>query len=76
LDNRLQARFPKYFAGGGKRKLKSIVEEVEEADSYWNEFIYNICDGDIKNMREMKMMDVFEFFDYVQNKMKKKKKHG
>lgn len=49
---------------------------IEEADGYWNEYIYNICEGDIKNMREMKKMDVFEFFDYVQNKMKRKKKNG
>jgi hypothetical protein len=36
-------------------------------EKFWNEFLYIVCKGDVANIREIKKLDVFEFFDYVEN---------
>jgi len=40
-------------------------------DNYWNELIYSVCDGKAGEMNELKKFDIMDFFDYVDNKMKK-----
>ena len=40
-------------------------------DKYWNDLIYNICDGNASEMMALKKYDIFEFFDYIENKTKK-----
>jgi hypothetical protein len=39
-------------------------------DKYWNELIFSICKGSAVEMRELKKYDIFDFFDYIDNKSK------
>lgn len=72
LDSRLQNRYPRFFKGGtGEKRAGFIKKEVDELDRYWNELIYAVCDGKASEMNELKRFDVFEFFDYIDNKSKK-----
>lgn len=45
----------------------SIANQVIEDDNFWNESIYNVCDGDVVNMRELRRLDIFDFFSYLEN---------
>ena len=45
----------------------SIQNQVAEDDKFWSEAIYNICKGDAANMRELRKMDIFDFFNYLEN---------
>jgi hypothetical protein len=69
LVSRLQDRYERWFP---KRKgtgdPTSITNDIKESDIFWNEFIYKLCKGDAVQMREIKKMDVFDFFDYIENK--------
>jgi hypothetical protein len=44
----------------------SIANRLIEDDNFWNETIYNICKGDVVNMRELRKMDIFDFFSYLE----------
>ena len=38
-----------------------------EKDPFWSDLIFNMCSGRVSDMREIKRLDVFEFFDYLEN---------
>jgi len=46
------------------------MNQIKEDDKFWNDLIYKTCNGNVANMREIKKMDIFEFFDYIGNKRK------
>jgi hypothetical protein len=39
-------------------------------DVYWNDILYSVCKGDLSQMAELKKFDIFDFFDYIENKTK------
>jgi hypothetical protein len=68
LDKRLQNSYPKWFkVGAAQTGVSSITNGIKEDDKFWNEFLYTLCKGDVSQIREIKKLDVFEFFDYVEN---------
>lgn len=40
---------------------------MTENDRFWNELIFNVCEGDAGNIREVRKMDVYDFFSYLEN---------
>jgi len=46
------------------------VNEIEATDKYWNDLLFNITEGNASEMLALKRFDIFEFFAYVDNKMK------
>jgi hypothetical protein len=42
-------------------------------DSSWNEVLYSITKGDPGAMQEMLRFDVFDFFAYIENNLKRRK---
>jgi hypothetical protein len=36
-------------------------------EKFWSDIIYKVCKGDAANMRELRRLDVFEFFNYLEN---------
>jgi len=46
---------------------------VIELDRYWNDFIYSLCEGDAAEIAALKRYEIGDFFNYVENKIKK---HG
>jgi len=72
MDARLQGTYPRFFKGGaGEKRVRYIKKEAEELERYWNELIYAVCDGKISEMSEIKRLDIFDVFDYIENKSKK-----
>ena len=67
LDEGLQARFPKWFKGGEKGGTRSIQNRIVEDEKYWDDLIYTVCNGNISNMRDLKRVDIYEFFEFVEN---------
>lgn len=49
------------------------MSEVIETNKYWNEMIFRVCDGKASEMAALRKYDIFDFFDYIENK---NKKHG
>lgn len=43
----------------------SIINQIKDDDQFWSKLIYDACRGDAVQMRELKQMDVFDFFDYI-----------
>lgn len=43
------------------------MNQIKEDDKFFNDLLYNVCSGKVSDMREMKRLDVFEFFDYLEN---------
>lgn len=43
------------------------MNRIADDDKFWNDTIYNVCKGDVTNMRELRKMDVFDFFSYLEN---------
>jgi len=43
---------------------------MEETDRYWNDLLFNVTEGNASEMAALKKFDIFEFFGYVENKMK------
>jgi hypothetical protein len=75
LDKRLSKAYPKWFNSKGSRtvkKLTSIEDEIREWDKYWNDLIYTMCEGDPVQMSTVVRFDIFDFFAFVENFMKKK----
>ena len=48
-----------------------IKKEVDDIDKYWSDMIYSVCDGNASEINALKRFDIFDFFVYVDNKMKK-----
>lgn len=46
----------------------SIQNQIKENDIFWDKLIYDICSGDAVQMRELKKMDIIDFFDYIEHK--------
>jgi len=38
-----------------------------EDDKFWNDLVYTVCNGDISNMRDLKKVDIYDFFEFVEN---------
>lgn len=47
------------------------MNEITELDKYWNDFIYVLTGGNASEIAALKRYDIFDFFNYVENKMKK-----
>lgn len=47
-----------------------IVSEIDEIEQYWNSLIFNICKGNVSDMKILKTYDVFDFFSYIENAIK------
>jgi hypothetical protein len=44
-----------------------IVNQLKESDEFWNDLLFNVCEGDAGNMMDLKRMDIFDLFDYIKN---------
>ena len=44
------------------------MNEIRSSDIFWDDVIYKVCNGDITNMIAIKKLDVFEFFQYIENR--------
>lgn len=73
LDERLQNCYPRWFRASGEGRNYLIKKEIEELDKYWNELVYEVCTGDASEMNALKKFNIFDFFDFVDNKMKDRK---
>lgn len=49
------------------------MNELKDMEKYWNDFLYVITGGNASDMMMLKRFDIFDFFNYADNKMKK---HG
>lgn len=54
----------------------SIDNRIKEDEKYWTNLIYECCKGDVANIRELKKMDVFEFFSYIEKSFQDGRKQG
>lgn len=43
------------------------MNRIIEDDQFWSKMIYKVCEGNAANMRELKKMDIFEFFEFIEN---------
>lgn len=55
---------------GRNERTRSIVNEIKDTDEYWNEILFTVCKGVPSEMAALKRYDVFDFFDYIENKNK------
>jgi hypothetical protein len=69
LDKRLAGYFPRWYKGG-KTGVRSIANEIKENNRYWEDFLFTLCAGDASEMMILKRYDIFDFFEFVENKMK------
>lgn len=44
---------------------------MKELDDYWNDLIFSVSGGNASEMIALRKFDIMDFFDYVDNKMKK-----
>ena len=44
---------------------------MDTLDKYWNDFIYSLCEGNASEITALKHFDIWDFFNYVENKIKK-----
>jgi hypothetical protein len=44
----------------------------KESDAFWDDTIYGVCSGRVSDMREIRRLDVFEFFAYMEKRWQKK----
>lgn len=40
-------------------------------DKYWEDLIYSVCGGNVSDMVALKKYDIVDFFNYIENKIKK-----
>jgi hypothetical protein len=43
------------------------MNRLKEDDAFWSKLVYNVCKGDPAGMRELKRMDIFDFFEFIEN---------
>lgn len=48
------------------------MNEIKELDKYWNNLLFNITEGSASEMKTLMTFDIFDFFAYIDNKMKDK----
>jgi hypothetical protein len=70
LDKRLGDNFPRWYKPG-KSGVRSIDKDAKELNKYWEDFLFTLCAGNASEMTALKKYEIFEFFEYVENKMKK-----
>ena len=47
------------------------MKEVKDLDNYWNDLVFSASGGNASEMAALRKFNIIDFFDYVDNKMKK-----
>lgn len=47
--------------------VSTIIEDIKKIKNVWQKLLWEMANGDVKAYKELKSMDVFEFYPFLDN---------